>query len=99
MGYARVQSARFAAPALTVLLAFSLTGCIAAAVPLALAVEAATVGVAGFSIYKTVQTTSGGSVQIAFPGKDGKQSPAQPLPTMRRVAVWPHDQGNVHFAE
>jgi len=99
MGYAGVRSARFAAPALTVLLAFPLTGCIAAAIPLALATEAAVVGATGFGIYKTVQTASGSSFQVAFPGKDGKPSMPPPLPVARRVAVWPGDEGDVRFAD
>lgn len=76
-----------------------LSGCIAAAIPVALAAEGAFVGLSGFEVYKTVQTASGSSVKIAFPGKDGKETPAPPLPIMRRVAVWPGDEGDVRFAE
>jgi hypothetical protein len=49
--------------------------------------------------YKTIQLAGGGSVEIAFPGKDGKTAPAQPLPSFRRVAVWPGDEGDVRFAD
>jgi hypothetical protein len=53
----------------------------------------------GFETYKTVQLSSGGSVQIDFPGKDGKTAPPQPLAPGRRVAVWPGDEGDVDFAQ
>jgi len=99
MGYTRDQAARFTGAAMAVLLAFSLSGCIAAAIPLAIAAEAAVVGVTGFGIYKTVQTASGSSFQVAFPGKDGKATMPPPLPVVRRVAVWPGDEGDVRFAE
>jgi hypothetical protein len=72
-----------------------LSGCIAAALPLAFAGMAAS----GFMAYKTIQLAGGGSLEIEFPGKDGKTVPPQPLPAFRHVAVWPGDEGDVRFAE
>ncbi len=96
MGDKRNKSGRFAGAALAVSLAIPLSGCIAAAVPLAYAAIAAT---SGFEAYKVVQTSTGGSIHVGFVGQDGKENPPQPLPTVRRVAVWPSDEGNVRFAE
>lgn len=53
----------------------------------------------GFEAYKTIQMVGGGSIEIQFPGKDGKTSPPPPMPDVHRVAVWPGDQGDVRFAE
>jgi hypothetical protein len=74
----------------------ALCGCIAAAlVPLV-----AEGGAIGFGRYKLFQTAGGGSVGIDFlKGPDGKTLPPQPIPAVHRVAVWPGDVENVHFAE
>jgi hypothetical protein len=57
----------------------ALSGCLIAAVPLVMAAGAAA---GGFAIYKTVQTTSGGSVRISFNSKDSrKASPPPALPS------------------
>jgi hypothetical protein len=59
----------------------SLSGCIVAAVPLIMAAGAASVAATGFVVYKTVQTTNGGTVRIAFGSTDSKHAlPPQPLP-------------------
>lgn len=39
------------------------------------------------------------TLQVAFVGMDGKESAPQPLPKVRRVAIWPGDAGDVRFAE
>jgi len=77
----------------------TLSGCIAAAVPLMGVVGVGMGAFSGFEMYKSVQLASGGSVEIEFPGKDGKTSPPQPLAPVRRVAVWPGDEGDVAFAQ
>ncbi len=62
-------------------LSVALSGCLIAAVPLVMAAGAAA---GGFAIYKTVQTTSGGSVRISFDSKDAKKAsppPALPSPS------------------
>lgn len=62
-------------------LSLQLSGCLIAAVPLMMAAGAATVAVAGFAVYKTVQTTSGGTVRIGFGASDTKHPlPPKPLP-------------------
>src|SRR5581483_4585736 len=65
---------------------------------LPIALMVAGVAATGFIVYKTVQVAGGGSVDVEFPGKDGK-SAAQPLPAMRRVAVWPGEQDEVKFSQ
>ena len=91
--------AKRAASAGVVVLAVGLSGCVAAAIPLYYAASAGIAAYSGFTVYKSVQLTSGGSVSVAFEGKDGKAAPAQPLPLVRRVAVWPENEGEVIFAE
>lgn len=76
-----------------------LSGCVAAAAPLIPLFTAATVGLTGFTVYKTVQSTNGGSIGIAFPSVDGKESPPSPIPKGRRAAIWPGDPVEVYFAE
>jgi hypothetical protein len=78
-------------------MAFGLSGCVAAAIPLLLVAEGAAVGL---TTYKTVQVVSGGGTfKVGFPGKDGKDAPLMPLPPVKSVAVWPGDQGDVMFAQ
>jgi hypothetical protein len=69
----------FATTVAVTALSVTLSGCLIAAVPLVMAAGAAA---GGFAIYKTVQTTSGGSVRISFDSKDAKKaSPPPPLPS------------------
>jgi len=82
-------------PTAVLISTFFLSGCVAAAIPLVLAEG----GALGFEGFKLFQTGTGGAIRVGFPGKDGKEAPPQPLPNVRRVAVWPHDEGNVRFAE
>lgn len=75
-----------------------LSGCVA----LAAAAPLISVGMAafsGFEAYKTIQLAGGSSVEIEFPGKDGKTAPPERLPSAKRVAVWPGDPINVQFAQ
>lgn len=90
---------RFGAVGLSLCAAFALSGCVAAAIPIMLAATVGATALEGFALYKTVQTSSGGSIKVAFPGKDGKETLPQPLPIIRKVAVWPGDEGDVHFAD
>lgn len=81
---------RFGALMGIVVLSVNLSGCIVAAVPIIMAAGVGVVAVAGFAVYKTVQTTGGGTMQIAFGSKDSKHaSPPPPLPAVGAVAVWP----------
>jgi hypothetical protein len=93
------KGAKRGASAGVLVLAVGLSGCVAAAIQLYYAASAGLAAYSGFTLYKSVQLTSGGSVSIAFPGKDGKAAPAQPLPLVRGVAVWPENEGEVLFAE
>jgi hypothetical protein len=83
---------RFLVPAA---LAVGLAGCAAITVPL----TAAEVGVGGFEAFKLVETSTGGSAAVAFAEKDGKVIAPQPLPLVRRVAVWPDNENGVFFTE
>jgi hypothetical protein len=77
----------------------NLSGCIVAAVPLIMAAGAGAVAVAGFAVYKTVQTSGGGSLQIGFGSADPKHpAPPPPLPDVNSVAVWPGNQRDETFA-
>ncbi len=76
-------------------LSLGLSGCIAA-IPL---IAYGSMAVEGFMAYKTVQTASGGSVEIKFPGKDGKTAPAEPIAPVARIAVWPGSEAEVRFTE
>jgi len=77
----------------------SLSGCIAAAVPVMMAASVGVGGLSGFEVFKIVQLSSGGAVHVEFPGKDGKTQPPTPLPPVRKVAVWPEGKGDVMFAD
>lgn len=96
----QIGYARRTAPVVAILvLSLGLSGCIAAAGALMPLVGVGMGALTIFQTYKTVQLAGGGSVEIAFPGKDGKTAPVQPLAPVHRVAVWPGDEGDVHFAE
>jgi hypothetical protein len=70
-------------------LSISLSGCIIVAVPLLMAAGVGAVAVTGFVVYKSVQTTSGGTVRIAFGSSDAKKAtPPQPFPASPVVGVW-----------
>ena len=71
--------------------ATQLSGCVAAALPL---MAIAGPAISGFVLYKSVQTVSGGSVDVSF----SSRTPA-PLSSVPRIAVWPGDEGNVRLAE
>ena len=60
---------RLAPIAAVLTIAFGLSGCIAAAVPLMGMVSIGAAAVSGFEMYKVVQLQGGGSIQIEFPGK------------------------------
>lgn len=80
-------------------LSVQLSGCIVAAVPLIMAAGAASVAVAGFAVYKTVQTTGGGSVKIGFGSSDPKHpTPPKPLPPANTVAVLGSGVREIKFA-
>lgn len=59
----------------------------------------ATTAATGFTVYKTVQLSGGGSAEVQFPSKDGKTLPPEPLPHVGKVAVWPGDEVEVAFAQ
>jgi hypothetical protein len=80
---------------LLLVLGLGLSACAAAAIPL----TAAEIGVGGFEAFKLVQTSTGGSVGVSFPQKDGQEIPPQPLPLVKRVAVWPNDENEMYLAE
>jgi hypothetical protein len=76
-----------------------LSGCLAVAAPLMPVLSLGMAAFSGFETYKTVQLANGGSLSIEFPGKDGKTAPPAPIPKATRIAVWPGDEGDVHFAD
>jgi len=79
-------------------LAVAFSGC-AVAIPLYYAASAGITAYSGFTLYKSVQLASGGSVSVAFEDKDGNAAAPQPLPVVRHVAVWPENEVQVLFAE
>lgn len=82
---------KFGRVAAVVCAASQLSGCVAAAIPLAaLAMPA----ISGFVLYKAYKTVSGGSAEVSFTSK----SPS-PLSPVTRIAVWPGDEGSVRLAE
>ena len=76
-------------------LTLSLQGCLVAAVPLILA---ANMAVAGFVVFKTVQTVTGGSVSISF--SEAETSPEERLALSRIMspAIWPGNETEVYMA-
>lgn len=92
----RQSTKSFSVGLLLVAAAFVNAGCVVAAVPLVMAASAAVVG---FTVYKTVQTTTGGTVRIAFGDQNGKKADAPPLPAVSRIAVWPGSQKETKFAD
>jgi hypothetical protein len=75
--------------------AAGLAGCAGVAIPLTVA----QVGIGGFEAFKLVETGTGGSVAVAFPQKNGRTSAPEPLPLVRRIAVWPHGEDEVFLTE
>lgn len=76
--------------------ALLLNGCVAVAVATVVAMPVLTT----FSLYKTVQMSTGGRVKIAFGSTDGKKvAQAQPLPIGRTAAVWPGTEREARLAE
>jgi hypothetical protein len=81
-------------------LSISLSGCIVVAIPLLMAAGVGAVAVTGFVVYKSVQTTSGGTVRIAFGSTDAKNAtPPQPLPPSPAIAVWSNGALERKFAD
>lgn len=83
-----------AAAAAIILLSMGLSGCLAA-VPLEMALNLAAAGAAGAAAddYK-----AGSAMSVVFRDKSGKESPVEPLPVAKKVAVWPGDESEVDFA-
>lgn len=95
-----IKVARRALPVVILAGSIGLSGCLAAAVPVMMAVSAAGVAASGFGLFKTVQTTTGGAVRIGFGSADEKDvPPPDPLPAGRKVAIWPGDEKEVKLAE
>ena len=81
-------------------MAVSLSGCIVAAIPLIMVAAGAGVALTGFVVYKSVQTSGGGNVRVAFGSTEkDKATPPQPLPTARDVSVWPGGQREIRLVE
>jgi len=84
----------------TAVLLVNLQGCVAAVIPLMMAGAVGVVALTGFAVYKTVQTTGGGTMQIEFGSADAKHAaPPAPLPTAGSLAVWPGGMREQKFAE
>lgn len=64
-------------------------GCVAAAVPGMMAMSAASMGFVGFSGYKVYQTSTEGTVQLAFESEQPGEEIVQKMRGLRRPAVWP----------
>lgn len=79
------------------LLSLFINGCLPmAAVPLLIATNYA---VAGFSVYKMVQTTTGGKISVSFGEEKFSPGGETTLATMRKPAVWPGSEVEVAMTE
>jgi len=67
----------------------NLTGCVAAAAPLAMAAGAAQVGYLGFLGYKVYQTETSGEVQLAFEDEAPTPADVAEMSDFRRPGIWP----------
>ena len=78
----------------------TLSSCVAAIPLVMVAASAGAVAVAGFAVYKTVQTASGGQVRIEFGSTDAKKaSPPKPLPPGATVYVYGGGAREKKFAD
>lgn len=91
---------RVANGAILLSLSVLMSGCVAIALPLMAAGTLAGMGIAGFSMFKTVQTMTGGKVAVGFGSKDSKTvPPPQPLPLVKTIGIWPNGDREVFLAE
>lgn len=75
---------------------FLLGGCVAAAIPMLVASGAAS----GYGVFKAVQTSTGGSIEVAIDDKKLTNEQKAQLANIKSIAVWPDkDGGSVTFAE
>jgi len=81
--------------ALLISLCVLLGGCLAA-IPL---IQAVSLAASGAVVAKTYQTTTGGSVSIAFPEEIIPQDKKTFLTSIKKLAIWPDSQVEVQIAE
>ncbi len=75
--------------------ALLLGGCVAAAIPLMLASQAA---VGAFAVTKTVQLSTGGSVEMSIGENEVPGQNVMVLAEVSKLAIWPSDEGEVFAA-
>ncbi len=78
-----------------IIVTFYLSGCAAAVIPLIIAQGAAF----GFTTFKTVQTTTGGSVGISFSDDKNSIKNKTELTAITTPAIWPDNEIEVYMAE
>ena len=74
--------------------ALLLNGCVAA-IPLMIATQAAGLGMGVFAVTKTVQLSTGGSVEMAIGDNEVPGQNERVLADISKLAVWPGDEGEV----
>ncbi|MBU4372706.1 MAG: SH3 domain-containing protein [Proteobacteria bacterium] len=85
---------------LVILCAFALQGCMAFAVaPLATSVMVAAGAGQGFLVYKTFQTTTGGSLKVKFKDVTVSESDREVFKKIKRLAVLPGSGANIRITE
>jgi hypothetical protein len=82
----------------TVATILMLQGCVAAALPLLAAASFASVAIGGFSIFKSVQMTTGGSANIQFSDVVLSAEDKQHLAAFTSPTVWPENEGEAYLA-
>lgn len=88
-----MRHARLAIPILC--LTFGLQGCVAAAIPL---ISVGMAAVSGFTTFKMIQSSTGGSVKVGFnPETEAVDTAA--LQSLTALGIWPEGEAEVFMAE
>lgn len=78
--------------------ALLLSGCMAA-IPLMIAAQAASLGMGAFAVTKTVQLSTGGSVEMAIGENQVPGQNKRVLAEVSKLAIWPGDESEVFAAD
>ena len=78
--------------------AMLLNGCVAA-IPLMLATQAAGLGMGAFAVTKSVQLSTGGSVEMAIGENEVPGQDKMVLAEISKVAIWPGNEAEVFTAD
>jgi len=75
-----------------------LSGCMAAAIPLMIATQAVGIGMGAFAVTKTVQLSTGGSVEMGIGENEAPGQNKRVLADISKLAIWPGDEAEVFTA-